>query len=87
MKEQLIREYLSRVNFNGQWSLTVIREDMKKFLGETPGIEVSYVKDAQLNESGDETIEVELVDQVTVVFTNDVDKLQKMSFGILGKKG
>jgi len=40
-----------------------------------------------LNESGDETIEVELVDQVTVVFTNDVDKLQKMSFGILGKKG
>jgi hypothetical protein len=83
MKEQLIRDYLSTVDFNGDWGLNAMRESMRKFLGEVPGIEVTYKKDVVLNESGNRAVELEFVKDVTVLFTDDQDKLKKITLEVL----
>ena len=58
LKEMSIREYVSQIDFkNDDWKLSKIKEDMRKFLGEEPGIEVLYKKDVMLNEVSGEAKE------------------------------
>ena len=46
LKEQSIRQYLSKINFKkGDWSYAKIEEDMRQFLGERPAIEIVYKKE------------------------------------------
>ena len=41
MKENLVRDYMSAINFKtDDWSLSKIKEDLRKFLGEEPAIVV-----------------------------------------------
>lgn len=41
MKEISIREYISNINFKSDdWSIYTIKDDMRKFLGEEPSIDV-----------------------------------------------
>ena len=59
MKENLIREYLIKVDFNrDDWSLSRIKQDMRTFLGEEPGIDIIYKKDVILNEVKGEAEEI-----------------------------
>ena len=54
LKEISIKEYISRIDFKSEdWSLTKIKEDMRRFLGEEPAIDVIYKKDVMINESGE----------------------------------
>ena len=47
LRQEAIRTYLSKINFKtDQWSYNIIEEDMKKFLGERPSLDVKYEKDA-----------------------------------------
>ncbi len=51
LKESAIREYISKIDWKrGNWSYVQVEEDMKRFLGERPTIEVSYEKDVMVNE-------------------------------------
>ena len=51
MKEIAIREYISKIDFkNDDWSINKIKEDMRRFLGEEPGLDIIYKKDIMLNE-------------------------------------
>ena len=86
MKEQLIREYISNVDFkNDDWKTSKIEEDMRKFLGEVPGLNVIYKKDVMVNEVSGEAKEFVDVDKIQIIFTDTDDKFKKIEF-ILGEK-
>ena len=86
MKEMAIRDYISKIDFkNDDWKLSQIKEDMRRFLGEEPGIEVVYKKDVMLNEVSGEAKEFVDVDRIQIIFTDTDDRFKKIEF-ILGEK-
>lgn len=86
LKEMSIREYVSQIDFKkDDWKLSKIKEDMRRFLGEEPGIEVLYKKDVMLNEVSGEAKEFVDVDRIQIIFTDTDDKFKKIEF-ILGEK-
>jgi hypothetical protein len=86
MKEMAIREYVSNIDFkNDDWKLPKIKEDMRKFLGEEPGIDVIYKKDVMLNEVSGEAKEFVDVDKIQIIFMDTDDKFKKIEF-IVGQK-
>jgi hypothetical protein len=86
LKEMSIREYVSQIDFkNDDWKLSKIKEDMRRFLGEEPGIEVIYKKDVMLNEVSGEAKEFVDVDRIQIIFTDMDEKFKKIEF-ILGEK-
>lgn len=81
MKEMAIREYIAKINFKtDDWKLSRIKEDMRRFLGEEPGIEVLYKKDVMLNEFTGEAKEFLDVDKISIVFTDVDDRFKKLEF-------
>ncbi len=81
MKYMSITEYVSKINFNrDNWSIKAIKEDMRRFLGEEPGIEVTYKKDVMLNEDGSGSKEIEKVAMISIVFTDLDDKFKRVEF-------
>lgn len=78
MKEQLIREYISKINFKKDWNYNQIEEGMRKILGERPSMDVNYIKDVMLNEVSGEAKEVKRISSVTVVFLETDDKFKKV---------
>ena len=81
LKEQAIKQYLSNVDFRGDnWSLKKIKEDMRKFLGEEPGIDVLWEKDVMINEDTMESKEIEKVGKVSIVFFDLDEKFKKVEF-------
>jgi hypothetical protein len=83
MKQISIMNYISKINFNrDNWSLKAIKEDMRRFLGEEPGIEIVYMKDVMLNEDGSGSKEIEKVETISIVFTDLDDKLKRVEFKI-----
>ena len=86
MKEMAIKEYIAKINFKtDDWKLSQIKEDMRRFLGEEPGIEVLYKKDVMLNEVSGEAKEFVDVDRIQIIFTDTNDKFNKLEF-IIGQK-
>jgi hypothetical protein len=81
MKEMAIREYISKIDFRGEeWSITKIKEDMRRFLGEEPGIDVIYKKDVFINEFSGKAKEIKDIDRVQIVFTDTDDRFKKIEF-------
>jgi hypothetical protein len=81
MKEMAIREYISRIDFkNDDWKLSELKENMRKFLGEEPGIDVIYKKDVMVNEVSGESKEFVDVDKIQIIFTDTDNKFKKLEF-------
>jgi len=81
MKANLIKEYLIKVDFNrDDWSLSKIKQDMRSFLGEEPGIDIIYKKDVMINEIKGEAEEIKKVERIAIVFTDLDDKFKKLEF-------
>ena len=81
IKEFSIREYISNIDFkNDDWKLSKIKEDMRKFLGEEPGVDVIYKKDVMLNEVSGEAKEFVDVDKIQIVFMDTDDKFKSLTF-------
>jgi hypothetical protein len=81
MKEESIRNYVGTIDFNrDDWKLSQIKEEMRKFLGEEPGIDIVYKKDVILNEFLGEAEEVKKVETIAIVFTDLDDKFKKLEF-------
>ena len=78
LKEQAIRNYIAKVNFNTDWSYIKIEEDMRKFLGERPSLQPTYTKDVMLNEVTSEAKEIKKLEKIAVIFTDTDDKLKKI---------
>jgi hypothetical protein len=81
MKEISIREYISKIDFKrDDWKLSEIKEHMRKFLGEEPGVDILYKKDVMINELRGEAEEIKAVQKVSIVFTDLDDKFKKIEF-------
>ncbi len=81
LKEMSIREYISKINFKtDDWKLSKIKEDMRRFLGEEPGIDVIYKKDVMVNEVTGEAKEFKDISKIQIVFTDTDDKFKKIEF-------
>lgn len=87
MKEALIREYISRIDFkNDDWKLSAMKSDMRTLLGEEPGIDIIYKKDVMVNEVSGTTKEILNIDKIQIIWTDTDDKFKKIEF-ILGNNG
>lgn len=81
MKEMAIRDYISKIDFkNDDWKLSKIKEEMRRFLGEEPGIEIVYKKDVMVNEFTGESKEFLDVDKIQIIFTDTDDRFKKLEF-------
>jgi len=81
MKEIAIRDYISKINFKvDDWKLSQIKEDMRRFLGEEPGIDVVYKKDVMVNEFTGEAREFKDVDKISIIFTDLDNRFKKIEF-------
>ena len=81
MKEIAIRDYISKINFKiDDWKLTQIKEDMRRFLGEEPGIDIIYKKDVMVNEFTGEAKEFKDVDKISIIFTDLDNRFKKIEF-------
>jgi hypothetical protein len=83
LKETSIREYISSIDFQrDDWALSRIKEDMRRFLGEEPGIDVEYKKDVMINEATNRPMEYKKIEKVTIVFYDLDDRFKKLEFKI-----
>jgi hypothetical protein len=81
LKEMSIRDYISKINFKtDDWKLSQIKEDMRRFLGEEPGIDIIYKKDVMLNEISGEAKEFKDISKVQIVFTDLDNRFKKIEF-------
>lgn len=81
LKEISIRDYISKINFKtDDWKISQIKEDMRKFLGEEPGIDIVYKKDVMVNEFTGEAKEFKQIDKVQIVFTDLDNRFKKLEF-------
>ena len=81
LKEMSIRDYISKINFKtDDWKLSKIKEDMRRFLGEEPGIDVIYKKDVMVNEFTGEAKEFKDISKIQIIFTDTDDKFKKIEF-------
>lgn len=77
----MIRDYIARINFRiDDWKLSAMKEDLRKFLGEEPAIDIIYKKDVMVNETTGEAREFMDVSKIQVVFTDVNDKFKKIEF-------
>jgi hypothetical protein len=81
LKEMSIREYISRIDFKSDdWKLSQIKEDMRRFLGEEPGIDILYKKDVMINEVTGKAQEFKDIDRIQIIFTDTDDRFKKIEF-------
>lgn len=84
MRENAIREYISNIDFTkDDWKLSKIKEDMRKFLGEEPAIDIFYKKDVMVNEFTGEAKEISAINKLSIVFTDSEkgdNKFSKIEF-------
>ncbi len=79
LKESAIREYISKIDWRrDNWSYTQIEEDMRRFLGERPSLEISYKKDVMVNEVTSESKEFKKLEKIAIIFTDTDDKFKKI---------
>ncbi len=82
LKESAIRDYISKIDFKrDDWKLSQLKEDMRKFLGEEPGVDIVYKKDVMVTESGKSKEFVD-IDKVQIVFYDTDDRFKKIEFVI-----
>lgn len=72
-KERMIYDYISKVDFNGDFSVAKIEEDLKNILQTKPGINIKWLKEKSINESGKVEIVSEKVEDVTIGFFDGKD--------------
>jgi hypothetical protein len=79
LKVSAIKEYLSKIDFkNDDWSIYKISQDMQRFLGELPAIDITYKKDVMITEFTGEAKEIRKLNKVSIVFTDINDKITKL---------
>lgn len=80
LKETSIRQFISQIDWKTNWNYQVIEEEMKRFLGERPSLDVKWKKDVMVNEFTGESKEINKVEKICVIFTDTDDKIKKIEF-------
>ena len=67
MTEQAIQNYLSNIDFkNGNFSVTQIKSDIQRMIGEIPAVKVKWNAGTQVNEMTGVSARVETVESITI---------------------
>lgn len=82
MKENAIRNYIASIDFKrDDWRLPEIKENLRRLLGEEPGVDIIYKKDVILNEFKGEAEEIKAVQKITIFYSENLDnQLKKIEF-------
>jgi len=81
IKEISIREYIGKIDFlRDDWKISKIREDLRQYLGEEPGIDIIYKKDVMINEASKKAEEFLNPDRIEIVFYDIDEKFKKIEF-------
>lgn len=80
LKETSIRQFISQIDWKTNWNYQVIEEEMRRFLGERPSLDVKWKKDVMVNEFTGESKEINKIEKVCVIFTDLDDKIKKLEF-------
>ena len=79
LKEASIRQYVSNIDWKrDNWNYNILEEDMRKFLGERPTLDVKYLKDVMVNEFTGESKEITKLAKVSIIFTDTDDTIKKI---------
>jgi len=79
LKESAIRDYLNKIDWKrDNWTYVQVEEDMKKFLGERPSLDVKYIKDVFVNEVTGNAKEYKRIQSISVFYTDLDDKIKKI---------
>lgn len=82
-KEQMITDYMTNIDFKGDWSYRKIKQDLKGLLGEEPAVDVVYEKDVVLNEINSEAKEVNKIKEISILFSPDLDNsVKRLKFSV-----
>jgi hypothetical protein len=83
LKEIAIREYISGIDWKrDNWSYQVIEENMRKFLGERPTLDIKYQKDVMVNEVSGESKEFNRLESISVIYTDTDDRIKSLTIVI-----
>jgi hypothetical protein len=80
LKETSIRQYMSQIDWKTNWNYQIIEEEMRRFLGERPSLDVKWKKDVMVNEFTGESKEINKIEKVCVIFTDLDEKIKKIEF-------
>ena len=80
IKEKSIKDYIADINFKSKdWSVDVMKREMRKFLGEEPAIDVVYEKDVYVNETTGTSHEELKLENISIIFYDTDEKFKKIT--------
>ena len=80
LKETAIRQFIGQIDWKTNWNYQIIEEEMRRFLGERPSLDVKWKKDVMVNEFTGESREINKIDKICVIFTDLDEKIKKLEF-------
>jgi hypothetical protein len=80
MKETAIRQFIGQIDWKTNWNYQIIEEEMRRFLGERPSLDVKWKKDVMVNEFTGESREINKIEKICVIFTDLDEKIKKLEF-------
>jgi len=80
LKETSIRQFMSQIDWKTNWDYKVLEEEMRRFLGERPSLDIKWKKDVMVNEFTGESREFSKIEKISVIFTDTDDKIKKIDF-------
>jgi hypothetical protein len=83
LKEDAITNYIKSINFDGNFNVEQIQNDLKLMLGESPAVKIEWGADQVINEiSGANEGRIEKVRSVKVFYTNYKGEVKKVEYYI-----
>lgn len=68
-KEDIIASYIGNINFNENFNVKKIEQDLRVLLHETPAIKLEWTSESKVNEISGKSTRVEKLSAIKVVYT------------------
>ena len=83
IKEDAITNYIKSIDFNSEFNVKQIKNDLKLMLGETPAVKIEWGAEQIINEiSGKNEGRIEKVRSIKVFYTNKNGEVKKVEYYI-----
>ena len=67
-KQKIINDYINTVDLT-EIDVTQIKIDLHQLLGETPGVQLNYIREEMIMEDGKSKKELEKLESISVIYT------------------
>jgi hypothetical protein len=83
LKEDAITNYIKSIDFEGNFNVEQMKNDLKLMLGETPAVKIEWDADQVINEiNGKDEGRIEKIRSVKVFYTNSRGEVKKVEYYI-----